>query len=331
MAGKAVFGSLCAGTFGLGVWQTQRYYEKRDLIRRRQADLEAPPLKTTTTTARDVPSSSFRRVHLRGRYRHDAEFLVGPRGPPPGALPDRPGASAAGMASAPQGYFVLTPFVPYYHDDDGGGKDENDDPPMMIINRGWVPRQMVVSDTRRGGGGGRRPPPASDNDNNNTSQQQQQQQPQPLLEWDRPTPPPSSGKDSVVDVTVVPSTQVEAPRFLVAEHRFDVRPPRFFWFDRHAMREWVSSKTTTNDGRVDTTDDDGQAVRLYTAVAASSDDDSSTTTGRRRPWPAAPPAHAVGEPKTSPSIHAGYAVTWYGLSAAGVYMTRLLLTRGRAR
>eukprot|EP00977_Amphora_coffeiformis_P022822 scaffold11610_cov90-Amphora_coffeaeformis.AAC.1 len=110
LAGKAVFGSLCAGTFGLGVWQTQRYFEKQTLMQQREVDLKAPPL-TDLTLLQQPPSGSsssssssvsFRRIQLQGHYLHQAEFLVGPRGPPPGALPDKPGSSAAGMSSAPQ-------------------------------------------------------------------------------------------------------------------------------------------------------------------------------------------------------------------------------------
>jgi surfeit locus 1 family protein len=46
-------------------------------------------------------------------------------------------------------------------------------------------------------------------------------------------------------------------------------------------------------------------------------------------YPLKPPVESVAEFKTTTMIHAGYAVTWYGLSAAGVYMTRMLITRGR--
>ena len=42
-------------------------------------------------------------------------------------------------------------------------------------------------------------------------------------------------------------------------------------------------------------------------------------------WPISPTAEKVGEFKVSPSVHVGYATTWYGLSMAGLYMTRLLL------
>lgn len=46
-------------------------------------------------------------------------------------------------------------------------------------------------------------------------------------------------------------------------------------------------------------------------------------------YPAQPPEDAVGEYKLTPLVHAGYAVTWFGLSGAGLIMTRKLVTRGR--
>jgi hypothetical protein len=46
-------------------------------------------------------------------------------------------------------------------------------------------------------------------------------------------------------------------------------------------------------------------------------------------YPLQPPVSAVGDFKTTPMIHVGYATTWFGLSAAGMYMTRKLITKGR--
>jgi cytochrome oxidase assembly protein ShyY1 len=44
---------------------------------------------------------------------------------------------------------------------------------------------------------------------------------------------------------------------------------------------------------------------------------------------ARPSVDQIDVPKVSPAIHAGYAVTWYGLSLAGVLLTRKLILRGR--
>lgn len=161
--GKLFFGSLCGGTFLLGCWQAQRLVEKRELITKRESDLAMEPSRDWTRLL--LPQSSaaaaaasaeevgdggggenFRRYVLRGTFRHDREFLVGPRGPPPGALPDKPGSSAAGMSSAPQGYFVVTPME--LAAGDGAGSGGGEEAVSVLVNRGWVPRNMVMKDYR---------------------------------------------------------------------------------------------------------------------------------------------------------------------------------------
>lgn len=137
IAGRMFFGSLCAGTFALGCWQVQRLVEKQTLVQKRQDELTMEPTTNVATT-------DFRRVSLSGVYQYDGEFLVGPRGPPPGALPDKPGSSASGMSSAPQGYFVVTPLV-LSNEQHGETKVKT-----VLVNRGWVPRRMAASSAGNG-------------------------------------------------------------------------------------------------------------------------------------------------------------------------------------
>lgn len=40
-----------------------------------------------------------------------------------------------------------------------------------------------------------------------------------------------------------------------------------------------------------------------------------------------PSVDNVARPKVTPAVHAGYAVTWYGLSLAGLLLTRKLILR----
>lgn len=65
----------------------------------------------------------------------------------------------------------------------------------------------------------------------------------------------------------------------------------------------------------------------------SADDDTETALATyiqpQSTYPLQPPVDSVAEFKTTPMIHAGYAATWFGLSGAGLYMTRMLITRGR--
>ena len=153
-AGAAFFGSLCIGTFGLGCWQTSRYFEKTDKISVREHGLAADPVPlglnsevnhvvedvgTDKGPESDSPAVelSFRRSTLNGNFRHQHEVLVGPRGPPPGAVAvtgPSSGRSSGGMSSSPQGYFVVTPLTRT------GGAAEGE---TVLVNRGWVPLSFM--------------------------------------------------------------------------------------------------------------------------------------------------------------------------------------------
>ena len=97
--GKLFFGSLCAGTFGLGCWQLQRYTEKIELVKQREAELAMVPEPLDDT----VPKGLRRRL-VDGQYLHQLEVLVGPRGPPQGALAKSGPSSgrSGGMSTSPQ-------------------------------------------------------------------------------------------------------------------------------------------------------------------------------------------------------------------------------------
>jgi cytochrome oxidase assembly protein ShyY1 len=125
LAGTLFFGSLCVGTFALGVWQTQRYFEKQQLIAQREYELSLSPV--TSIHNLDDPTVSFRRWQLTGRYRHEYELLVGPRAPPH--------QESSGLSSSPQGYYVVTPM-----ELDHG---------WVLVNRGWVPRNRVPTPSHR--------------------------------------------------------------------------------------------------------------------------------------------------------------------------------------
>ena len=174
-AGIAFFSSLCASTFGLGCWQSQRYFEKIEMVESRNKEINMEPLysleknakctweerkwstnastptttatTTTTTTTKESDDMNkntnnniyrgFRPIYIKGKFMHEFEILVGPRGPPPGAIsssgPNSGRSTGAGMSSSPQGYYVITPF------------QRSDDMGTVLINRGWVPRQYVIS------------------------------------------------------------------------------------------------------------------------------------------------------------------------------------------
>jgi surfeit locus 1 family protein len=306
-------------------------------------------------------SSIIRRLRLVGEYRHDREFLVGPRGPPPGALADAPGSSAQGLSSSPQGYYVVTPLQLSLNNNSNKGTSDNDKrptttpPPLFVlVNRGWLPRHMVQQ-------------PQSQQ-----KQRQQQQRatespsqppnsPLPQRQWNRPT--------GTVQVTVVPAKPegtviygtaqsgvgglgmrahltlfasfssytiyahththyVLEPKFLVAQHNLTTVPAVLYWYDLPTMLSVADIPLATNNTNTD--HDEPMLVFATQVQMDDGDDGSAKTTTTTRTWPVPPHASKVGDFKVSPAVHAGYAVTWYGLCAAGLYMTRILLTRGRA-
>jgi len=250
MAGKAFFGSLCVATFGLGAWQMQRYVEKVALVETRERELTDDP----------VPFSEhhdgFRRVSVRGTFDHAKYVLVGPRGPPPGAMASsgpNSGRSSGGMSSSPQGFFVMTPL------------EQSNGEGTLIINRGWVPMNVVQ---------GNKIAPDARN-------------------WEEPT--------GEVEIVGVP-TQVDEPRYFSPPHD-ERHQRRLLWMDRIGL----DAKTGTSGAPI---------------VAQTSEQPEEH-------FPISPNASGLGEFKVGPATHAGYALTWFGLSGAGLVMTRKLLTRGR--
>jgi len=119
VAGGALFGGLVCGTFGLGVWQTKRYYWKVGLIEERRRALAVEPRRATVLEA--AQRRNFERSIVRGRFKEE-QVEVGPRPPPPGLV-----KPAQGMATGPVGYEVVAPFL-----------DEHGTP--CLVNKGWVPK-----------------------------------------------------------------------------------------------------------------------------------------------------------------------------------------------
>jgi len=64
----------------------------------------------------------------------------------------------------------------------------------------------------------------------------------------------------------------------------------------------------------------GKSPLLYTQI-------QDFTTKTPNTFPLQPNQDTVGKFKIIPDIHLGYAVTWFGLSLAGMIMTRKLVIR----
>lgn len=96
---------------GLGFWQVERLFWKRDLIAQRQAAVTAAPV-AAPPTSQEARGIEFRHVTDQGVFLHDQEIFLG-------------ATSEAGA----NGYQVLTPLV------EPGGR-------IVFVNRGFIPAEL---------------------------------------------------------------------------------------------------------------------------------------------------------------------------------------------
>jgi cytochrome oxidase assembly protein ShyY1 len=87
----------------------------------------------------------------------------------------------------------------------------------------------------------------------------------------------------------------------------------------HDLLPFATLVQLNNDGDDEMKQNDTNTAKTVT--------DTTTATTTTPTWPVAAHVDTVGDFKVSPTIHVGYAITWYGLSMAGLYMTRLLRLR----
>lgn len=307
--GALFFSSLCASTFGLGCWQAKRYFEKIDLVQERAVQLAQDPIplipnaKCTLeerrfmlqSLAKESFSSSsmavkeeedlkerttqddlgYRPFTVQGVFRHEDSVLVGPRGPPLGAIASSgpsSGRSSGGMSSSPQGYFLITPLDRNHNN---GRKS------TILVNRGWIPMHLIKM-----------------------YNQQNNDEKKSTKPWVEP-----KGIVTVIGI----QSKTEQPKFMSPIHDDKKHPRQLLWFDRNA----IEIKTRT----------EGQYPLLMTETLEEEHDDKKNAVSQS--IPIKPSRQSVGEFKVTPSTHAGYALTWFGLSGAGMFMTRKLITRGR--
>lgn len=112
--------------FALGTWQVQRLRWKTDLIAKCEDRLVRPPLPLPPRVdASAIHDFDYRRVVATGRFRHDAEMLVGPR-----------------MRDGEEGYTVVTPLA---RDSGGGSQESTAD---VLVNRGWIAKRFRAQASR---------------------------------------------------------------------------------------------------------------------------------------------------------------------------------------
>mmetsp|Transcript_3173 Transcript_3173/g.7022 ORF Transcript_3173/g.7022 Transcript_3173/m.7022 type:complete len:427 (+) Transcript_3173:141-1421(+) len=340
MAGKLFFSSLCLATFGLGVWQTRRYFGKVEMVQKREDDLKLHPLagfddwqtlKNNNVTLDG--KKSYRRVHLRGKFQHENQILIGPRGPPPGALaesgPNSGRGGGGGMSSSAQGYWVITPFVIF----DGEREDctpttaTSSEVEDVKPKRGWFGRLK-----------GKTSKPDNSNDtasnleavNDEQSSDTNKEQsiiwikrgwiPRQYINKNNEVITPWAQPQGIVQLlamesntdtpgTFTPPSRIETIKKQPTTKNTVPTLNKLLWMDRQAMEEMTSCPNECHPP-------------LFVEI--------NTNANKEVPqFPVKSTQEFVGEFTVTPEIHAGYAVTWFGLSGAGMVMTRKLLTRGR--
>eukprot|EP00984_Skeletonema_dohrnii_P025203 scaffold14322_cov87-Skeletonema_dohrnii-CCMP3373.AAC.4 len=363
--GKIFFPSLCAITFTLGTWQTKRYFEKIDMAQKRKDDLSLDPLSfeqwrlnnadsESEGSSGDVKSKSYRRVTIQGKFDHTNSILVGPRGPPPGALattgPNSGMGGGGGMSSSMQGYWVVTPLIV----NDESQMNNDDSKEMDSLNE-----DVSSNEGERKGWWGRLLPWRRRNNNTSSTSDQKLNDLESGSDTDSATGTSSSSIDKA---TIVWINRGWIPRHYINQNTDQIlqswdepnehvtvlsmesqtekgggmfTPPsridavgkgggnligascdkksvrKLLWMDREAMEEMTNC-----------TDDHPP---LFVQINTTADDMKNEP----KSFPVQPSDEYVGEFKVTPDVHMGYAVTWFGLSGAGVIMTRKLLTRGR--
>jgi cytochrome oxidase assembly protein ShyY1 len=131
-AGILFFSLLVGATFGLGAWQSMRYFWKKDVIEQREKALEEEPLDITATPLDEIPSPSreqLRLVKLKGKLDWARAAKISPR-PPPKGLPDNYIPKAGN-----NGGLVVVPLIR------GDGTE-------VLVIRGWYPLDELPAPMR---------------------------------------------------------------------------------------------------------------------------------------------------------------------------------------
>jgi surfeit locus 1 family protein len=102
---------------------------------------------------------------------------------------------------------------------------------------------------------------------------------------------------------------------MVPEHDYSKRPLQLFWLDGLALQAIAESDEQTHLMIQVREEDDEKEHKISNSSSVD--------------YPLQPLVSLVGNFRTTPAIHVGYAATWFGLSAAGIYMTRKLISKGR--
>jgi len=267
------------------------------------------------------------------------------------------------MSSSAQGYWVITPFVVEDNSSCGGGDDDvvgdgsairttekdSDVDENAKAKRGWFgrfwgktsPAPSNESESSSSNSETKHVVPASSSSSATNKEQtvvwiNRGWIPRNYISKNNEITTPWLRPKDTVQLTAMES-QTETPKTFSPPSRLDSKDYRqkgndncerketlnkLLWLDRNAMEEMMnySSSTAASSSSLH--------PPLFVEIK-SDDDERKKLQGGPPRFPVKPTEEYVGEFKVTPAIHAGYALTWFGLSGAGMVMTRTLLRRGR--
>ncbi|KAF8383863.1 sft-1, partial [Pristionchus pacificus] len=130
--------TIPAFAFGLGCWQVARLQWKLSLLKHLEKRLNDPAVDFPINDLDSLSSMEYRRVRIKGRFLHEREFLLSPRGrfDPGVKKDDSQGSLLSSNDISSHGAHVVTPFVL-------SGSNLT-----IMVNRGWVPRAQMDRETR---------------------------------------------------------------------------------------------------------------------------------------------------------------------------------------
>lgn len=112
--------AMPAIAFYLGSWQVQRLEWKNKLIASCESRLAYRPVPLPKSFTPDMCENwEYRRVILKGSFKHDEEMFVGPR-----------------VRNGQKGYLLFTPFI------------RKDTGQKLLVERGWISEEKVSPDSR---------------------------------------------------------------------------------------------------------------------------------------------------------------------------------------
>ncbi|GMT04651.1 hypothetical protein PENTCL1PPCAC_26825, partial [Pristionchus entomophagus] len=137
-AGAIAMLTIPAAAFGLGCWQVARLQWKLSLLEQLEMRLNDPAVEFPIDNLKSLESMEYRRVRIKGRFLHEREFLLSPRGRfDPGMKKDESqGSLLSSNDISSHGAHIVTPFVI-------SGSNM-----IIMVNGGWVPRAKMDRETR---------------------------------------------------------------------------------------------------------------------------------------------------------------------------------------